>query len=225
MSTPSATDWRAPIIREALLSLLEANASGRFSVEGFQRQSHDAESLLGNLRHVTVFYRSGQLDKARSGWLQGPFRHAMTFQVELKLAAQASADLRILMDPNATPQAFASALAASDSAAHQADILWDELSGILFGILLDPRNSQTLGGVQISDRWISNINKESPPPVGEYVLLTGTMDYTCTVTESVAGEVGTPAGAGAVDVSLSVTSDPTGASPDPAKAGAKAGGP
>ena len=213
-------------VKTALQTLLDANAAGRFSVEGFQRQSHDAEGLVGTGRHVTVFYRSGAFEKSRSGWLQGPFKHAITFQVELKLAAPASADLTVL-DPRvqATPQERMSALSAMSSAAANADDQWDELAEYVWGILIDPRNADTLGGVNIEDRWISNVSKENPSPLGEYVILSGTMDYTCTVVETPAGETPVTAGAGAVDVTLQETADPTGAPLDPAAQGAKAGGP
>jgi hypothetical protein len=217
MSTP----WLAPTIRNGLLALLAANSAGRFSVEGFQRQSHAADELEGNLRHVTVFYRGGQFDKSKSGWVAGPFKHAMTFQVELTLAAKATADLSALSDPNATAQQLMSALAASISASAQADTLWDELAGIIWGILMAPANVDAMGGVTIEDRWVANIQKENPPPQGEMVILSGTMDYTCTVVETVIGDAGVPAGANAVDTTLQGTADLSGAPLDPAAQGAK----
>jgi hypothetical protein len=210
-------------VKDGLNTLLADNAGGRFSVEGFQRQSHAAEEMVGQKRHVTVFYRSGQFDKSKSGWHAGPFKHAATYQVELTLAAPASADLSALTSANATPQQLMSALSAMQPAAKAADDLWDELGEYIYQILMDPRNSDTMGGVPISDRWISNISKESPAPMGEYVLLGGTMDYTCTLTETPSGETGTPAGANAMDIDLTVTT-PAGTAADSAKAGAKAGG-
>lgn len=209
-------------LKAALETLLDANANGLYSVEGFQRQSHDAEGLVGYGRHVTVFYRQGQFDKARSGWLQGPFKHAVTYQVELKLAAPAHADLTAL-DPRvpATPQERMSALAAMAPAAKVADDQWDELADLIWNILIAPANADTLGGVNIEDRWIANVQKEMPAPLGEYVLLAGTMDYTCTVIETPPGDSGIPAAANAIDTTLTGTADQTGAAVDPALQGAK----
>lgn len=208
-------------IKAALSSLLAANAAGRFFVEGFQRQSHAAEEMVGTHRHVTVFYRSGQLPKGSSGWLAGPYKHAMTFQIELILSAPATVDLRVLQNPGATPQELMSALAAQQAAARNADAQWDELADFVWNILMDARNASlgltTLG---IADRWVGNVQKENPAPMGEYVLLSGTMDYTCTAVERAAGAVGIPAGT-AVDVTLTETADITGAATDSAAQGAR----
>jgi len=209
--------WQPPVIRTAILSVLDAAAAGRFTVEGFQRQSHAAEELT--LRHVTVFYRQGQFDKSRSGWVQGPFRHNMTFSVELALAAPARMDLTIINDDTATPQTRMSALAASIEAAANADALWDELAGIIWDILIDPRNLSL--GLPISDRWIPSIRKENPAPRGEFVLLTGSMDYTCEGVETPSGETGI-AGAG-IDLTQDQTADITGSAIDSAEQGAKVG--
>jgi hypothetical protein len=208
-------------VKDGLNTLLADNAGGRFSVEGFQRQSHAAEEMVGQKRHVTVFYRSGQFDKSKSGWHAGPFKHAATFQVELTLAAPAYADLSALTSGNATPQQLMSALSAMQPAAKAADDLWDELGDFIWQILMDPRNSDAMGGVPISDRWISNISKESPAPMGEYVLLGGTMDYTCTVTETVSGEIAVTGSLKTIDTDLQETTDPTGAPLDPAAQGAR----
>jgi hypothetical protein len=207
------------VIRDALKTTLTASASGRFNVDTFQRQSHAADELVGSNRHVSVFYRSGSFDKGRSAWLQGPFRHGMTFAVDLLLAAPAKMDLTVLKDPNATPQELMSALAALQEAGDVANLSWDELADIVWNILMDPRNSDLgLPAGTISDRWIANVQKESPAPMGEYVLLSGTMDFTCNAVETPAGEVGVAA-AGGVDISLTETADITGAGLDSAKQG------
>ena len=182
-------------IRDAIIATLSSQAAGRFSLDTYQRQSHAAEALVGANRHVSVFYRSGAFEKARSGWLQGPFKHAMTFAVELLLAAPASMDLQVITDPAATPQQLMSALAASQEAADAANLSWDELAEIVWGILIDARNASLgLTTVGVEDRWISNVRKENPAPMGEYVLLSGSMDFTCTAVERAAGAVGVPAG-------------------------------
>jgi hypothetical protein len=211
-------------VKQALETTLMSNANGQFTVEGYQRQSHAAEEILGTLRHVSVFYSRGAFDKARSGWLSGPWKHAMTFTVQLELSAQASMDLSVL-NPNvtATGAQRMAALAASQTAGIVADEYWDQLAEIVWQILINPVNQQ-LGltpPIGISDRWIDNISKEHPAPVGEYVILTGTMDYSCLGSETTAGVIGTPAGKNAIDVTLNETADITGAVYDPAQQGAK----
>ena len=206
---------KMPVVREALKSILGAAAGGRYTVEGFQRQAHGAEEIVGNLRHVTVFYRQGAFDRSRSGWLQGPFQHGMTFAVQLQLAAPAKIDVASIENAQSA-QEFMSALGGMEEAAANADALWDELSGIVYGILMSPLNM--IPGT--ADRWISSIQKDNPAPRGEYVLLTGTMDYTCTGPETVTGAVGVAPTEG-VDIDLQATADITGATVDPAKAGAK----
>src|SRR5208282_5353987 len=91
-------------VKAAIENTLQLNANGQFTVEGYQRQSHAAEEILGTLRHVSVFYSRGAFDKARSGWSAGPFKHAMTFSVQLELSAQASMDLSSL-SPGSTATA------------------------------------------------------------------------------------------------------------------------
>jgi hypothetical protein len=210
------------LVRDALAATLAANAVDRFSVDTFQRQSHAAEELVGKHRHVSVYYRQGNFEKGRSGWLQGPFKHAVTLSVELLLAAPASMDLNIMNDKTATPTQLMSALAASREAAEVANLAWDELARMLWQILISPLNdSLGLTTMVIEDRWISNVQKEHPAPMGEYVLLSGTMDYTCTIVETAVGDLGVPAGAGAFDTTLQETTDLTGAPLDPAAQGAR----
>jgi hypothetical protein len=209
-------------VKSALETLLDSSAAGRYSVEGFHRQSHSAEEILSEKRHVSVFYRQGSFEKTRSGMYQGPFKHAAVFPIELKLAAPALADLTVL-DPRvqATSQQRMSALSAMISAAKNADDLWDEVMDIVWNILMAPSNSDFIGGINIEDRWIGSAQKENPSPLGEYVILTGTMEYGCTINELPAGDVGVPAGTGAVDVAIDGTADITGVTTDSAKQGAR----
>jgi hypothetical protein len=215
------------VVRDALTTTLKANTASRFSTDTFQRQSHGAEELVGNNRHVSVYYRSGQFEKGRSGMWAGPFKHSSTFAVELLLAAPSKADLNVLNPQNiadATPQQLMSALAAMQEAGEVANLAWDELARIVWQILMEPVNENLgLTGRVIEDRWISNISKEAPSPMGEYVLLGGTMDYTCTIVETVAGEIAVPGSLKAVDSTLTETIDLSGTPADPALQGAKVG--
>jgi hypothetical protein len=73
--------------------------------------------------------------------------------------------------------------------ANNCDALYDELVRLVYQIIMDTRH-QTLGLPKgtISDTWISRIQKNRPLDKGEFVLLTGNMDFTCTVSEDLKGE-------------------------------------
>lgn len=209
-------------IKGALTNLLGAQAAGRYTVEGYQRQSHSADEILNNLRHVTVYYVSGAFPEEGSGLEEGPFDHEMTFRVEIMLSADAKADMAALDNANATGAQYAAALAASLPASANADALFDELVEILWQILIDPTNRDLgLSQYTIEKRWIRNVQKEHPLPRGSYMVLAGTMDYVCRAIERTTGVVGVPAGKNALDASIGETADPTGATTDPALQGVK----
>ena len=207
-------------IKTAITNLLGAQAAGRFTVEGYQRQSHSAEEILDNLRHVTVYYHTG--DFPEESFEQGPFDHEMTFHVSLLLSADSKADLSTLTNPAATSAQYAAALAASLPASANADSLFDELVDIVWNILIDtPNRDLGLAQYTIERRWIRNVQKEHPLPRGEYMVLAGTMDYVCRAIEKIAGVQGVPAGAHALDASIGETADVTDQTQDPALQGVK----
>jgi hypothetical protein len=211
-------------IKTALTNLLGAQAAGRYTVEGYQRQSHSAEEILNNLRHVSVYYVSGAFPENESALEQGPYDHEMTFRVELLLSADSKADLTALTNANATAAQYAAALAASLPASANADSIFDELVDIVWNILIDtPNRDLGLAQYTIERRWIRNVQKEHPLPRGEYMVLAGTMDYVCRAIEKTGavGVVITPAGAHALDASIGETADITGQTQDPALQGVK----
>lgn len=207
-------------IKQAIVDLLGSQAAGRYTVESYQRQSHSADEILNNLRHVSVYYVSGGFPEAESALEQGPYDHEMTFRVELLLSADSKTDLRVLTDPNASSDAYASAIAASLPATANADALFDELVDIVWNILIDtPNRDLGLAQYTIERRWIRNVNKEHPLARGEYMVLAGTMDYVCRAVEKTAGVQGVTAGANALDASINETADITDQVLDPAKQG------
>lgn len=211
------------LVPTALASTLTAAAAGRYTVDGSDKQSHAAEEILNNLRHVTVLYRSGQLNRGASAWAGGPIQHECTFPVELLLSADAKADLAVLADPASTAPEYASALAAMQPASVRANDLWDELFDILWNILMAPANMGLgLADGLVANRWVGNPQKGKPFTRGKYVILPGTFDYTCTVQEYPPTTVPKPAGAGAIDTTITETADISGAITDPALQGAKA---
>lgn len=207
--------WNPPIVREALLTLLASEAAGRYTVSGYQKQSQGAEAVSDDLRMVTAYYKTGQFPKGSSGWSQGPHRHEMTFAVELLLSASANMDLSIIENEAASAVARQAALSASIEAGKKADELWDELAGIIWDILMDPRNQDL--GVGVQERWVSGMQKDNVVPHGEFVVLSGTIDYTCRATEIPSGETGVAVAS--IDASLKAA-NPSG-EPVDAAAGAE----
>ena len=208
-------------IPAALTATLGAAATSRFTVEGYGRQSHAVEELLNNLRHVTVLYSGGQMQRGASGWVSGPIQHECNFPVELLVAADAKADLTTLNDVNASSEQYASALAAMEPAAKRANDLWDELFDLAWNILMEPANL-TLGLAQgiVSNRWCGNPRKEKPYTRGKYVLIAGSFDYTCNVQERPTGVVGVAGES--IDLDMTVSTDLEGDASDPAQSGVEA---
>jgi hypothetical protein len=207
----------------ALTATLGAAAASRFTVEGYDKQSHAVEELLNNLRHVTVLYSGGQMQRGASGWVSGPIQHECTFPVELLVAADAKADLTILNDPTSTALEYTSALAAMQPAAKRANDNWDELFDLVWNILMAPANlALGLAAGVVANRWCGNPQKVKPFSRGKYVLVSGNFDYSCNVQEYPTGVTPVPAGAGAVDTTIIATADVSGATVDTAKQGAQA---
>ena len=196
-------------VKTALAALLAANAASLgYSIVGYQAQSHGAEEIANYQRHVEVYYGSGTFPRDKSS-IVGPFAHEVTYKVSLIISGTARADLSVLESPTATDAQRASALEASLAAADFADRLWDDLAAKVWNLLMMPAN-RSLGldtGV-VSDRYISNLKKNSPSRQGSFVILDGTMDYTCRVIETPTGE--TPVPGTTIEAGIILTSDKTG---------------
>lgn len=189
-------------IKEALVLLLGSEAAGRYRTIGYQEQGQSAEEVLGVLRSVQVFYTRGAFPK-NAGSINGPTEHEITFTLDLTVSAPSEGPLSVLNDPGATPAELIAAIAAFREAADVADYYFDEFADILYQIIMDARN-QDLGLPlpevpppdpdnrlkRIADRWIGSIDKNPPQPRGEYVILTGTMQLTCSIDEQVLGDEG-----------------------------------
>lgn len=171
-------------------NILGPAEDGRYRTIGYQNQTEDAESSLDNERSVQVYWASSSFPKDASG-LQGPFKHEITYNIELSAAKAAELDLEILNDVSATPAEKAGALYSFQEAADLADESYDELVDVIFQVIMDARNID-LGmppGV-VSSRWISQAKKDDAVPAGEFALLTGSMTLTCTVSEEAGGDPG-----------------------------------
>ena len=208
------------IVQAALTDLLGNASAGRYTVEGYQRQSHAADELVGDLRHVTVYYKRGEFPKGSSGWLQGPIKHRMTFAVEMILSAPSTVDLALLQSSDATAEQRQTALLASLEATAVADAAWNELVALVWNNLMDPRNAFLgLADGVIGNRWVDNVVKHEVAPRGEFVVLSGAMDYTCECIEVASGETGIPFKS--IDLGFTISGDVSATGTDPAAVGAR----
>ena len=174
-------------VKSSIVSILGTDGSGLFQTVGFQRQSVAAEQVLDELRQVQVYYSRGDMPK-RAGRNTGPVHHDATYRIEMTVSKAAVGDLSTLDNPSATPAQLATALSNFTEATAEADSSLDELIGFVYQILMDGENYDmgvTKGTV--SNRWVTNIQKDTPQPRGSLVVLTGAMDLNLRIAEPVTG--------------------------------------
>jgi hypothetical protein len=176
-------------IKDALIDVLGDNAAGQFQVIGFQRQATDASETLDMSRTVQVYFKSGDFPKSQ-GRTHGSTQHDMTFHVDMMVSKASEYNLAAINDDSATSMEMMSALAGLQEASALADISMDELMDIVYQILMAANNYDFgLSKGLISNRWITQMTKDSPLPKGEYVILTGQMIFTCRASEAITGEI------------------------------------
>jgi hypothetical protein len=175
-------------VKDSIINnVLGPASAGRFRVVEYQRQAKAAEEVVGNNRLVQVFYSAGDLPKS-AGRRRGPVSHDITFKVELTVAAAACSDLAILDDSGSTDQERAAALRNVLESGARTDAAFDELVDLVFQALMDARNIDVgLDKGTVSNTWVDRIEKNDPLDKGEYVTLTGSMMFTCRVSEDVTG--------------------------------------
>ena len=181
------------IIKNSIINnVLQPSEAGRFRTVGAQKQSKSASEILDNLRQVTLYYASGDFPKI-SGRKSGPVPHDITFRVEMSVSKACEGDLSVLENPSSTEVQRAAALNEFKLAADLADESMDELFEIVFQILMSGVNlDMGLEKGILTDRWISNFNKDNPLPQGEFIVLTGSCALTMRTGEELAGEIGIP---------------------------------
>lgn len=191
-------------IKQAIVDTLSAAAAGRYVVIGEQRQVSGANELEN--KFVRVFYDSGQFTLSASSSYGRKISHDITFQVELSVGAKSLVDLTILNNENSTALQLSAALLAFKNAAALADEKIDELFDNVFQVIMDARNCDFgLTAKTVTGRWIQSYQKDKPLPEGEYVILTGAFQITCSVNEEITGETGI-AGT-AFDVTMQIKDD------------------
>jgi len=176
-------------LKKSIETLLEQNAAGRYAVITPGNRKSDAEDIFQKPR-VTVFYSEGSFDKRKSS-VNSPYHHDCTFNVWIRVGAKAKVDLAVLQNPASTPEQYAAALAGSDSASVLVDEKADKLLAVLYDVIMSPVN-RNLGTDYVTSRWITQIKKNNPEPMGAIVTETAFLTLTAQCEEEVSGEEGTP---------------------------------
>lgn len=178
------------IVTTAIQTILGNAAAGRFRVVGFQKQGQAGSELLNNDRSVQVYYADGDFPKS-SGRQTGSTQHNMSFEIGFSVSAKARLNLSAINNELATVSQLAAAMSAMQEASYVANSLFDELSEIVYQILMDGRNFDLgLPRCTISNRWVESIKKDPVLPKGEIVVLTGALIYSCNTSEAVVGDTG-----------------------------------
>ena len=173
-------------VKTAIVNTLQAQAAGRFNIIGYEPQSHDAQAMSELNRHVTVYYKSGSFPREGTSYTE--YRHDMTFEISFLVAGGGG----ITLPPAGSGAgAFMSALAQSMVSADHADKLWDDLLSTVWNILADPRNADLgLPPGTIGSMFLDSPNKDAPQDRGEYTVISGSLQLTCTGMEVATGETG-----------------------------------
>lgn len=198
------------IIKGNLVSILQTAEGGRYRTIGYQQQGQSAIETLDNERSIQVYFSNG-LFKKSGGSRIAYVDHTMTFRIEMTASKASEGDLAPLENPASTPAERATALAAFQDAAALADDSLDELIEIVYQIIMDARNRDVgldPAGV-LADSWIDQIQKDNPIPRGEYVAITGLMQFTCKMNEDLTGDPGTTAG-NIIDTEIELETDDVG---------------
>lgn len=182
------------LIKDNLINkILGPAANSRYRVVGFQSQTKSAEEILDCDREVKVYYSSSEFLKS-GGRASGPVQNDVTYRVELTVSKGAEVDLSVINNPQATASDLAIAIAEFGTASELADNSIDELFEIVYQILMDARNIDLgFGKGIVANRWVSRIQKNEPVPFGEYLVLTGSIDFQLRTSEEILGDTGTPA--------------------------------
>ena len=191
-------------IKTAIVQIFGDAEASRYQTIGYQRQTKNAAEVLGNSRFVQVFYSSGDFPESAAG-RSGTKQHDCQFRIELTASASSKIDLSVFAAGTAPQKA--AAIEAHLEASSEADISIDELIDITYQEIMDNLNLD-LGlaiGV-VTNRWVSNIQKDTPPAEGEFVVLTASMLLSLRTPEEVTGETGT-AGANIIDSEINYGED------------------
>ena len=177
-------------IKTALVTLLGNEAAGRYRTIGYQKQGQDADKVKDSNRTVQVYYSRARFPQSAGG-ISGPVKHNMTFRLDLMVSSAAKGDLATLKNPTATPAQIQTALNGFQQAAELADNSMSELIDILYQVIMDAEHVDLDQATYlVSSRWVDDVEVDEPLPRGQVVVLTGSMQFTCSMDEQVSGDPG-----------------------------------
>ena len=183
------------IIKQSIIdNVLAPEASTyEFVVIGYQKQSKPAEQTTGPKRTVQVYFKEGDFPKS-AGRPSGPVSHNLRYKIELTVSSAVKGDLSVINNPDATALQLSTAISAFQNACALVDEAFDEFADFVWNVFMDGKNFDLgLDKGVMSNRWISNIQKDDIQEMGGLVTLTGSLDLTCRTSEQPRSVSGTAA--------------------------------
>jgi hypothetical protein len=177
-------------IKEALDALLSAGADGLYQVITLKSRIADAKAIFEQ-PIVTLRYTGGQFDKHSSN-VNSPYTHNATFAIDIITAAKATVNLEILNNPDATDAERSDALLTSSAATAIADGKAHNVIDRIFDLIMRPQNRK-LGLTFDPNRWTDSVKIDAPVKQGGIVIIPASITLSCTCSEPVTYETGTPA--------------------------------
>lgn len=179
-------------LEDSVTALLVSEEAGRYVTIGYEERTQSGEEVLNLDRTVQVFYDAGEFPKS-GGAMGGSKPHEMTFKVVTTASSATSVDISVLNNPASTAGDIIAALAAKDFAVKRASKSWNELTGIIWNILMDARNKDLgLAAHSVANRWCERFVKDSPLKYGNVVVFAGGIVMTCKMNEAITGATGVP---------------------------------
>lgn len=186
-------------IKNAITTLLDEAAAGRYQIVGFQKQTKSAEEVLDDSRMVQVYYSRGNFPEKGGN-------HEMVFRIDFTAAKTASGDVSAFDNPGATATQLQAALENIYQANYLADESIDELFDIICNVIMDAQNIDL--GLEVgivNNRRIDNFQKDNPLRQGSLALLTASCELSCKTYEECGGE--TSVTAVSIDTDISIEDD------------------
>lgn len=175
------------LLEDSVTTLLTNAEAGRYTTIGYETRSQSGADVQDSDRTVQVFYDNGDFDK-RGGSIRGPVPHDMTFKIILTVSKATEVDIATLTNSGSSPAQIISALAAKKYAEKLASKSFNELSGIIWNILMDVQNKDLgLAADTVTSRWCEKLVKDSSLKYGRVVVVTGGILMTCRMNEEITG--------------------------------------
>ena len=174
------------------MPVLKTHIIYRFRRHKFLHYKYLYQIKHSGKRSLKAFFQNGGFAKQGST-LNGPTQHNIIIGIILQVASAASMDVAVLEDPNSTDVQRLAALENSQNSALVCDQSFDELLDIVYQIIMSPLNrgfGLTKGTVV--NRFVDSVTKDEPirqtGSDGELFLLSGIIQLSCRVEETVVGD-------------------------------------